>query len=147
MILGNSLLAAAVQQRAGEPGGAEASVRRHQHQGEAGRYTGTVRYTAVHRLGVCMYCVGGVLVEVEKKICFNKKILSEISDGTEYKLVGFVPLGKAPIRANTELFGHDSSSDKIGWITSGSFSPTLKHPIALGYVKKEYSIQLVEHFY
>ena len=56
-------------------------------------------------------------------------------------MVGFVPLGKAPIRANTELFGHGSSSDKIGWITSGSFSPTLKHPIALGYLKKEYSIQ------
>jgi len=67
--------------------------------------------------------------------------LSEISYGTEYKLVGFVPFGKAPIRANTELFDHDSSSDKIGWITSGLFSPTLKHPIALGYVKKEYSTQ------
>ena len=55
--------------------------------------------------------------------------------------MGFIPLGKAPIRANTELFGQGSSSDKIGWITSGSFSPTLKHPIALGYVKKKYSIQ------
>jgi aminomethyltransferase len=77
----------------------------------------------------------------EGKFPGAEKILSEISDGTEYKLVGFVPLGKAPIRANTELFGHGSSSDKIGWITSGSFSPTLKHPIALGYVKKEYSIQ------
>ena len=77
----------------------------------------------------------------EGKFPGAEKILSEISDGTEYKLVGFVPLGKAPIRANTELFVRSSSSDKIGWITSGSFSPTLKHPIALGYVKKEYSIQ------
>lgn len=69
------------------------------------------------------------------------KILSEIKEGTNYKLVGFVPLGKAPIRANTLLFDKSPSSAKIGWITSGLFSPTQKSPIALGYIKSSFASQ------
>jgi len=66
------------------------------------------------------------------------KILSEIKEGTNYKLVGFVPLGKAPIRTDTQLFDNGTSSVPIGRITSGLFSPTQKHPIALGYIKSEF---------
>ena len=66
-------------------------------------------------------------------------ILSEIKNGSEYKLVGFVPLGKAPIRTDTQLFDNGTSSVPIGRITSGLFSPTQKHPIALGYIKSEFS--------
>ena len=66
-------------------------------------------------------------------------ILSEIKNGSEYKLAGFVPLGKAPIRANTQLFDNGTSSVPIGRITSGLFSPTQKHPIAVGYIKSEFS--------
>ena len=66
-------------------------------------------------------------------------ILSEIKNGTEYKLVGFVPLGKAPIRTDTQLFDNGTSCVSIGRITSGLFSPTQKHPIALGYIKSEFS--------
>ena len=66
-------------------------------------------------------------------------ILSEIKNGSEYKLAGFVPLGKAPIRTNTQLFDNGTSSVPIGRITSGLFSPTRKHPIALGYIKSEFS--------
>ena len=66
-------------------------------------------------------------------------ILSEIKNGTEYKLVGFVPLWKAPIRTDTQLFDNGTSCVPIGRITSGLFSPTQKHPIALGYIKIEFS--------
>ena len=66
-------------------------------------------------------------------------IFSEIKNGAEYKLVGFVPLGKAPIRTDTQLFDNGTSSVPIGRITSGLFSPTQKHPIALGYIKSEFS--------
>jgi len=66
-------------------------------------------------------------------------ILSEIKNGAEYKLVGFVPLGKAPIRTDTQLFDNGTSCVPIGRITSGLFSPTQKHPIALGYIKSEFS--------
>lgn len=71
----------------------------------------------------------------------SRKILSEIKDGTNYKLAGFIPLGKAPIRANTLLFDKSPSSTKIGWITSGLFSPTQRSPIALGYIKSNFSSQ------
>ena len=66
-------------------------------------------------------------------------ILSEIKNGAEYKLVGFVPLGKAPIRTDTQLFDNGTSCVSIGRITSGLFSPTQKHPIALGYIKRDFS--------
>ena len=66
-------------------------------------------------------------------------IFSEIKNGAEYKLVGFVPLGKAPIRTDTQLFDNGTSCVPIGRITSGLFSPTQKHPIALGYIKIEFS--------
>ena len=66
-------------------------------------------------------------------------ILSEIEHGSEYKLAGFVPLGKAPIRTDTQLFDNGTLSVPIGRITSGLFSPTQKHPIAVGYIKSEFS--------
>ena len=50
-----------------------------------------------------------------------------------------MPLGKAPIRTDTKLFDNGTSSVPIGRITSGLFSPTRKHPIALGYIKSEFS--------
>ena len=67
------------------------------------------------------------------------KILSEIENGTEYKLVGLIPIGKAPIRSNTQLFCKSLVSQKVGWVTSGIFSPVKKCPIALGYLKSEFS--------
>ena len=66
-------------------------------------------------------------------------ILSEIKHGSEYKLVGFLPLGKAPVRTDTQLFDKCASSVPVGRITSGLFSPTKKCPIAVGYIKSEFS--------
>ena len=48
------------------------------------------------------------------------------------KRVGIMGM-KAPAREHTEIF--DASGDtKIGEVTSGTFSPCLKKPIAMGYV-------------
>ena len=40
---------------------------------------------------------------------------------------------KAPAREGTEI--HDGDGKKIGVVTSGTFSPSLKKPIAMGYVE------------
>jgi len=53
------------------------------------------------------------------------------------KRVGFKGM-KAPARAHTEIYD-ETGKKKIGEITSGTFSPTLKAPIAMGYVSTENS--------
>ena len=45
-------------------------------------------------------------------------------------------MGKAIARKGCEIF-HENK--KIGEITSGSWSPTLKEPIALGYINTYYA--------
>ncbi|TFJ88518.1 hypothetical protein NSK_000092 [Nannochloropsis salina CCMP1776] len=51
-------------------------------------------------------------------------------------LAGF----KAPARAHTEIFD-PSGVNKIGEVTSGTFSPSLNKPIAMGYVAKDFSAE------
>lgn len=41
---------------------------------------------------------------------------------------------KAPAREHTKIYTADGSR-QVGVITSGTFSPTLKAPIAMGYVE------------
>lgn len=64
-------------------------------------------------------------------------IKKQLASGVIRKRVGLLPQTKAPIRAGVELF--DSSDTKIGIVTSGTFSPTLERPIAMGYIKPEFS--------
>jgi len=52
---------------------------------------------------------------------------------TSRKRVGIVGM-KAPARSHAEIY--DASGEKkIGEVTSGTFSPCLKKPIAMGYVE------------
>jgi aminomethyltransferase len=51
------------------------------------------------------------------------------------KRVGIVGM-KAPAREHAEIFNADGSV-QIGEVTSGTFSPCLKKPIAMGYVETE----------
>ena len=61
-------------------------------------------------------------------------ILEQIANRPDKKRVGLVIEG-APARAGVKLF--DESGDvEIGRITSGTFSPVLKKPVAMGYVNK-----------
>lgn len=49
-------------------------------------------------------------------------------------LAGF----KAPARAHTEIYD-PSGATKVGEVTSGTFSPSLNKPIAMGYVAKDFA--------
>ena len=55
---------------------------------------------------------------------------------TTRKRVGIFGM-KAPAREHTEIYD-ETGETKIGEITSGTFSPSLKKPIAMGYVESSY---------
>ena len=59
-------------------------------------------------------------------------VLEQLASGPKRKRVGLVPEGRAPLRRGTQL--RDSAGVDVGTITSGGFSPTLKSPVAMGYV-------------
>ncbi len=68
---------------------------------------------------------------------FGRNSLEKIgSNKIEKKLIGIEIIGKAIARKGCEIF---KDGNLIGYVTSGSWSPTLQKPIALGYVKTEYS--------
>lgn len=53
------------------------------------------------------------------------------------KRVGIVGM-KAPAREGAIIYNSDGSKE-IGKVTSGTFSPTLKKPIAMGYIQSEFT--------
>ena len=63
------------------------------------------------------------------------RILGELRDGPARLRVGFRPEGRATPREGAEIFNADAT--RSGTVTSGAFSPTLGHPIAMGYVATE----------
>lgn len=62
----------------------------------------------------------------------SDRILGELRDGPSRLRVGMKPEGRATPREGAEVF--DSTGERIGVVTSGAYSPTLGHPIAMGYV-------------
>ena len=65
-------------------------------------------------------------------------IQNQIKNGVERRRVGLKPVGRTPIRAHTQLFDPDGIY-KIGTVTSGGFGPSLRSPIAMGYVKHQFT--------
>jgi aminomethyltransferase len=64
-----------------------------------------------------------------------ERINREIANGTPRKWVGLTLEGRLPAREGAEIFAGDTQDGpKIGVVTSGGFSPTLGHPIAMGYI-------------
>ncbi len=63
----------------------------------------------------------------------DKVVLEQIANGVERKRVGLLPLGRAPVREGAELV--DGDGQTVGRVTSGCFGPTLKAPVAMGYVR------------
>lgn len=61
------------------------------------------------------------------------KIMKQFEDGTTRKRVGIKPEGKAPARDGTDIV--DSEGKVVGKVTSGGFGPTVRGPIAMGYVE------------
>lgn len=66
-----------------------------------------------------------------------ESILREITGKLERVRVGLQPTGRIPARDGAEI--RSKAGAKIGVITSGGYSPTLKRPIALGYVAADYA--------
>ena len=64
----------------------------------------------------------------------NKKFISK----RKWKIrVGIKPDGKVIARENTKIFSSDNN--EIGFVTSGTFGPSVNAPVAMGYVKSEFS--------
>lgn len=60
------------------------------------------------------------------------RIQRELAQGPQRKRVGLRPEGPVPAREGTAVTDRDGQS--IGTVTSGGFGPTVKGPIAMGYV-------------
>lgn len=67
-----------------------------------------------------------------------KRILAELADGPERKLVGIQPDGRAPARQGTDIC--DTTGKVIGRITSGGFGPTVNGPVSMGYVQTDHAV-------
>jgi len=61
-----------------------------------------------------------------------ERILTETQSGPVSKRVGFAVEGRQPVREGAIIL--DSEGSEVGRITSGTFSPSLGRPIAMGYV-------------
>ena len=61
-------------------------------------------------------------------------ILEQIGSGTARTRAGFLPEGRAPVRAGAAIFASETGADPCGAVTSGGFGPSAGRPIAMGYV-------------
>jgi aminomethyltransferase len=61
-------------------------------------------------------------------------VLREEREGSARRLLGFVGLGRAPIRHGAEIV--DATERQAGIVTSGTVSPTLGKPVMLGYLER-----------
>ena len=59
-------------------------------------------------------------------------IMRQIADGPPRRRVGLALQGRQPVREGAAIA--DADERRIGTVTSGGFSPSLGHPVAMGYV-------------
>ena len=65
------------------------------------------------------------------------KIINQLNDGAKQIRVGIKPEGRLIAREKTKILNTDELI--IGEVTSGTFGPSVSGPVAMGYVKKEFS--------
>ena len=65
------------------------------------------------------------------------KIKNLLTNGSEKIRVGIKPKGKVIARENTKIFSIDGK--EIGFVTSGTFGPSVNAPVAMGYVKSNFA--------
>ena len=65
----------------------------------------------------------------------HEKVMDVFNSGPARKRVGLTFEGRLPAREGAKVFDGDT---EIGRITSGGFSPSLGHPIAMGYLEKSH---------
>lgn len=75
-------------------------------------------------------------VKLEKDFIGKKVLEKQKKQGTEKILVPFEMLDRAVPRQNYEIFSNDK---KIGYVTSGTYSPTFKKPLGMALIKTEFS--------
>ncbi len=75
-------------------------------------------------------------VKFDKGNFVGRDVLLRLKEkGIQRKLIGINVLGRSIPRANDEVFADSNLSEKIGYITSGTFSPTLGLPIGMAYIE------------
>src|SRR6202035_5109571 len=57
---------------------------------------------------------------------------AQLAGGAPRRRAGLRPEGRAPVREGASLFTDETSTDRIGTVTSGGFGPSLNAPVALG---------------
>ena len=102
--------------------------------------------------GLCLYGndidIDTTPIEANLKWAISKKriddqypgseiIKKQIESGVKKLRVGIKPDSKVIARANTKIFNEENK--EIGKITSGTFGPSVEHPISMGYVDSNYS--------
>ncbi|MEX2714789.1 MAG: glycine cleavage system aminomethyltransferase GcvT [Candidatus Sigynarchaeota archaeon] len=65
-------------------------------------------------------------------------LLDQLEHGTKRKIAGLKAIDKGIMRHGAEIYD-ETGSKQIGFITSGTFSPTLKESIALGIINIDYN--------
>lgn len=66
-----------------------------------------------------------------------EKILAESDNGLQRQRVGLLVDGKIPLREGCVLSGAENR--QVGYVTSGSFSPSLRRPVAMALVEAGFS--------
>lgn len=79
----------------------------------------------------------GWITKFTKEFTNSDALAKQKEEGVSRKLVGFENIDKGPIpRQGYEI--QNMEGEKIGYITSGTMSPSLGHAIAMGYVDRAY---------
>jgi len=74
----------------------------------------------------------GWVVKLDKEEFIGKDVLADIkARGVQRKLVGFEAVNKGIPRHHQEI---NAGDEKVGFVTSGTFAPSLKKGIGMGYV-------------
>ena len=82
----------------------------------------------------------GFVVKLQKERFIGKEVLlKQKTEGSKWKRVGIVMLGQGIPRAGFEVYSMDG--EKIGQLTSGTFSPLLRVGIGMGYVEPSQSLK------
>ncbi len=66
-----------------------------------------------------------------------ENIKKDLKNGVSKIRIGVKPSGRIIAREGTKIFS--SSNEEIGVITSGTFGPSVNSPVAMGYIKSEFS--------
>ena len=81
------------------------------------------------------------ITKVETGFIGSKNIKNQIQLGCKKKLIGFKLIEKSIPRNGYEIF--NSNNKLIGKVTSGTYSPTLKEGIGLGYINSDVDIKTI----